>query len=479
MKKKNKDSFPQLNKNAGFSLVELLIAVIILAIIVVPMLHGFVTSARLNGKAKQVQRATTVAQDIMEGLKAYDIEELRAQFNAPEDGFYVMDARLVHGSIKEDYFKKTVTGTEDEDVEYRPVAKDDVPQGIYYFTMEGVQLQGSEYDALIRIDATGYEKDEHGNPPAGHDNAFNNADITSPSSVLKGKTGKDGIYVQAARQDLSAAQEVKKAWDLADSEDELAGKPFTFQTFANQGGKVVRTITLTLEDDGVDAEGKRCCKAAVQYAYECTYNGAPCPGQITGDFPKNGSVPGGKKIPEGGNIYLFYYPLYGERGTVAGSPDQKIKDNIVINNETGLPFTIYIVKQVDSVSSASLSEQQLKLAEEKYMPVIKGTGTAELTIRTNLGTNLVGPALSSGGSMTNDGKLATDQDKMKDRMIPVDIQKTGIIGFKEILGLSQMENGEITEVIYDIEICIYKKGAGKKDFEDCRPMIVIKGSKNN
>ena len=77
MEKKN-GNFQQRNKDAGFSLVELLIAVIILAIIVVPMLHGFVTSARMNGKAKQVQRATTVAQDIMEGLKAYDIEELQA-----------------------------------------------------------------------------------------------------------------------------------------------------------------------------------------------------------------------------------------------------------------------------------------------------------------------------------------------------------------------------------------------------------------
>lgn len=482
MEKKN-GNFQQRNKDAGFSLVELLIAVIILAIIVVPMLHGFVTSARMNGKAKQVQRATTVAQDIMEGLKAYDIEELQAQFNEPADGFYVIDARLIHGSIKEDYFEKSVTGNEDEDIEYRHVPKDEVPPGIYYFTMEGVQLQGSEYDALIRIDAVGYEKDAHGNPPANHDNAFNNADITSPSSIIKGKTGKDGIYVQSAGQDLSAAEAVKKAWDLEDSEDELAGKPFTFRTFADQGGKVTRTITLSMENDGVDAEGNRCCKVSVQYAYDCTYNGAPCPVQITGDFP-TGAVPCGEKIPEGGNIYLFYYPLYAERGTAAGSPgalpENKIRDNIVINNKTGLPFTIYIVKQVDSVTAASLPEQQLKIAEEKYAPVVKGTGTAELTIRTNLGTNLVGPAFgSSGGSSPNDGKLATDQDKMEDQMIPVAGQKTGIIGFKKVLGLSQMEDDKITEVIYDVEICIYKAGAGKKDFEDCRPMIVIKGSKNN
>ena len=153
MKKRNDDSFPQLNKDipdkdAGFSLVELLIAVIILAIIVVPLLHGFVTSARMNGKARQTQRAITVAQDIMEGLKAYDIEELKAQFNDPSNGFYVMESKLIKGSIEED------TDREQNDPEARPAPAE---PGIYYFTLEGVQIQGSEFDALIRIDARNYE----------------------------------------------------------------------------------------------------------------------------------------------------------------------------------------------------------------------------------------------------------------------------------------------------------------------------------
>ena len=42
---KQKEKGQQLNKNAGFSLLELLIAVTILAIITIPMLHMFVTSA--------------------------------------------------------------------------------------------------------------------------------------------------------------------------------------------------------------------------------------------------------------------------------------------------------------------------------------------------------------------------------------------------------------------------------------------------
>ena len=41
--------------NKGMTLVELLLAVTILAIIVVPLLHAFVSSARVNRKAKQTQ----------------------------------------------------------------------------------------------------------------------------------------------------------------------------------------------------------------------------------------------------------------------------------------------------------------------------------------------------------------------------------------------------------------------------------------
>ncbi len=197
MKKKQNDSLQQLNSNAGFSLVELLIAVIILAIIVVPMLHGFITSARMNGKARVAQRATTVAQDIMEGLKAYDIVELKEQFGDPMNGFYVIESKLIKGSIEEDKDR------EQNDPAYRG---DPESPGIYYFTLEGVQIQGSEFDALIRIDARNYEP---GNLKAdgnllGHDNAFNDINMASPGSVMK---GKDGSYTQSVTLNQAAAED--------------------------------------------------------------------------------------------------------------------------------------------------------------------------------------------------------------------------------------------------------------------------------
>ena len=60
----------QKQSNKGFTLVEVLVAILILAIIVVPLLSAFVMSAKTNAKARQTLRATTLAQNVMEELKA-------------------------------------------------------------------------------------------------------------------------------------------------------------------------------------------------------------------------------------------------------------------------------------------------------------------------------------------------------------------------------------------------------------------------
>lgn len=482
MKKRNDDSFPQLNKDipdkdAGFSLVELLIAVIILAIIVVPLLHGFVTSARMNGKARQTQRAITVAQDIMEGLKAYDIEELKAQFNDPSNGFYVMESKLIKGSIEED------TDREQNDPEARPAPAE---PGIYYFTLEGVQIQGSEFDALIRIDARNYEPGKlkaDGNA-LGHDNAFNDINMASPGSVMK---GKDGSYTQSVRLNLLAAEYVQKKCGLQADE----GSPFTFKTFIDRGGKVKsRTITLHLKDGGIDADGNACCDAEITYVYECEYNGVTYP--TSGNMsPAVGSgewvnmQPCGTNITSG-NFYLFYYPLY-----------EAEKDNIVIRNDSGQPFRMYIVKQVDDVTEARLSDIQLYNAEIGYHAVVnvEGTTADQVKIRTNLGMNLVNATFA--GSLNPapapaEGKLPTYEVEKADIPTQAAYQLNGGNGQSiDVFGLSGIRietvpmqsgtgnDGGITEIIYDIEISVYKKGAKDDGFPDSQRMAYITGSKNN
>jgi prepilin-type N-terminal cleavage/methylation domain-containing protein len=62
--------------NQGFTLVELLVALAILAIVIVPFLYGFVVSAQVNSKAKKVLRATTAGMNVMELFKSESMEDL-------------------------------------------------------------------------------------------------------------------------------------------------------------------------------------------------------------------------------------------------------------------------------------------------------------------------------------------------------------------------------------------------------------------
>ena len=63
--------------NAGFSLVEVLVAVIILALVAGPVLMAFVMSARFNARARESQRISVVAESVMEEFKGLSIKQAR------------------------------------------------------------------------------------------------------------------------------------------------------------------------------------------------------------------------------------------------------------------------------------------------------------------------------------------------------------------------------------------------------------------
>lgn len=63
-------------KNGGYSLIELLVAVVILAIIVIPVVQSFLATMRTNQRAKLTEQATIAGQNVMEELKGADADTL-------------------------------------------------------------------------------------------------------------------------------------------------------------------------------------------------------------------------------------------------------------------------------------------------------------------------------------------------------------------------------------------------------------------
>ena len=51
-------------------------------------------------------------------------------------------------------------------------------------------------------------------------------------------------------------------------------------------------------------------------------------------------------------------------------------------------------------------------------------------------------------------------------------------GIRSPMGAAPAD-GDITELIYDVEISVYEEGAAGRDFPEEERMVVIEGSKNN
>lgn len=448
---KQKEKVQQLNKNAGFSLLELLIAVTILAIITIPMLHMFVTSAKINGKSRITLRATVLAQDIVEGLKAYHIDEIQDQFNGVED-FEMLNTSVIAGDC-----------TYKEDVDREKPGK-------YYFVLKNAKLENSRFDVLISVDATGYVE---GTTPTKHNSFLNTSDVAKVASMNK---STDASYEQSRLQDEAALEKAVLALSIP-------GDDITYKT---AGLTCDRTITVCFLDGGTvtgeDESILNKTNAFVTYNYKFTYGGKNYtyipPAMEVIDGEGNSGLPCGSFT--GNNFYFFYYPLYDAK------KDELIFDVTGVNRTEENPLKLYIAKQTDS----SLTDAKLNQAETSYKPVVNvrnTTGSKTFRIYTNLGRNLVNESfLESIGKTPSDPKRPESIRELKDL---VSFQHNGAVAAKtlDIYDLSGIrdenygKNGTddpVTEFIYDIVVEVYEEGAADAGFPSDMRKVTFDGTKN-
>lgn len=466
----------QLNKkrrklsDSGFSLVELLIAVTILAIIVIPLLHMFLTSAKINVKSRQTLRATTVAQDIMEGLKAYTLEEVRAQFEPPEgmdgssyyypqDGFYVVNSSLIEGGVKE------LTELETEGSE------------IYYFGIRDIQMQGGKYDALIELDASAYGEKAANGEEGAHDNEFNGTFYAEIGSVaeVNGSSDEasrttDSSYHQNKDLDEDVLKDVKPKLEA-----DLLSVGLTIpDDLKLEDILMKRNITVVIEKaDALDSEGNEQCKATITFEYVCSYNYDPADPDAVFTYTSYGYAgsAGGEvkdihRTFSSGNFYLFYYPVYssGEIDNIEFKIDDADK---LFDEEQPLLKSVVLAKQIRSdvdtaanVIAPELSDAELQAKESAYRAnvgiVADASMASDLTFRTNVDMNMVKNA--SGGEREMIGGI---RYSFNSKVLPHLNQCT----------FSGDKVGEkVINVIYDIKISVYETGAAEHfteiNFED-------------
>ena len=72
--------------NKAFALVELVVAVGLFAIVVVPIMASMVTSLRLNLKSRKQMAATEVAQNVLEGIRGKTYKEVANELSSVNSG---------------------------------------------------------------------------------------------------------------------------------------------------------------------------------------------------------------------------------------------------------------------------------------------------------------------------------------------------------------------------------------------------------
>lgn len=448
--------------NRGMTLVELLVAIVLLAIVVVPLLHTFVSSARANQKARERLRLTTAAQDIMEGLKADSVEELAYQFNYPdvthaanpdimvENEFHVLRRSLISGVPQEVRVElnegtREVSGISDVDagetdedkapsvrssdggVSYEFTEK---PSGKYFFTMDNVTLQNVQFDALIEVDATRYRSGGSITTDSARHNEKEVIDITGMD------TRYDAFYVQPADMTATVVQEMNAKFSPAVA---LTSKDLSME------------IEVSISDTPSPG-GKNLTKAKVIYTFTTDVKPpetVPYEYQKEYDFFSNYAT--GAELR---NIYLFYFPLY-EARKVSGIAE----DKITYKNPDSVPATFYIVKQ-QPASTIGLSAKEV--AYHCRFNLEEPGGTAPITqFRTNLKTNLFDVYTPAATPVPLTG---------------IHYEFNGTPMDEDLVGTLSGE--EVIDRVFDVTIDLYRAGAHANGFPIEDKLTTLSGSKN-
>ena len=414
----------QKQSNKGFTLVEVLVAILILAIIVVPLLSAFVMSAKTNAKARQTLRATTLAQNVMEELKAYSLETSANHHNKTKTGnFVVANAENsyetvlgtdgVHKPVKVTTVETTdpVTNQVKTDVTVTGRAKER-----YDFVLSGVKQENAEFDVEINVrkPAESDDKKNIENFPA----ALGSLDMVNIVSMNR----SDCAYF---------AQEVG-AHSVVGSEfvrrSELNGTPNSATYFQS-----VMTREITIDVNSA-VDGSETVK--VTYEYQIPSGYVTEDNRIYTEYTTIFDNYASKE--ELKSVYVYYYPLYGV----------SVRDKIEIHNENDLDINVYLIKMKDTTYNA--------YDDASYKP--------NITVQEH-------NAKVDGTSYVSHTKLCTN-------IIPANLNlQYSAIGTSPQLRVSDLGNSENVQNLYDVTINVYKHDAITLGNESGDTTITFDGSK--
>ena len=332
---RSSDNKSIINDNSGLSIVEVLVAVAILAIVFVPLLKTFTQASTINARAQKLQNVTSLAEGVMEDVKGKSIQELHD------------------------------LAVERADVSFLPLDKDgtlkkgnlnNVPP--YTVTYENVTAtQGITYDAVVTIATENYKNKTKGADDIGD---VSDANIRELPQINKVDSNRNAVlswelnkYDNKALENLAVENFAPKN---SVTDPDIAKLKESYKKTAE------KYINIEIKEDSETS----CTKVSCEVEYKTgTASGKSLKYLVyTGYF-----VEPLASEPAGPNIYLFYTLSENVKDGASNIADPIKKENIKIEDKTtGKRHNVYFIMQdgVDKLSTTNGSEVTLDISGSGY-----------------------------------------------------------------------------------------------------------------
>ncbi len=162
---KVKKTKPNIKNNNGFTLIEVLLAIVILSLVSAPILRGFIVTANTSARARTIMEATDVAQLIVEEISAMSFDkEFTDTFltadtkeRIPAVGYNV-DGEINTALNQPQFFSHVKTTAFDDKKCFINSQAGDT--GYKLVALPNIEYDGKKYDVLIayKSNATGSEQ---------------------------------------------------------------------------------------------------------------------------------------------------------------------------------------------------------------------------------------------------------------------------------------------------------------------------------
>jgi len=449
------------SNNRGLTLVEVIVAIAVLSVAILPLLYSFVYTTKFNVKSKEKQRATSAAQAIVEKYKAFPITDINSEFSSGsfdvgKQGINTTSTtfNMVAGTTDMKYVMKGVNfesnGTS-ENAKFDAlitVSRHDPTDTKYvgaFFEIEGNNRMN---DAVWRVSE---EIDEQQ-----YNTAINEVQAKWQALTDKGP-GEPSVFVDIDlikfKRELYFT--ISKSGNVYKISPQLKYTYSATKTYRDQYGNN-KTFQVSPTVTGIDLSS--------YYSDGFVYNNTSTAGD-------------GAKLKR---FYIYYFPIYSITGT-----EIALEDKIEVNNNTGESINIFLYKQKkSSMTDAEITARE-NLAANSLRTKASFSG-ATVKLYQNLDTN-IGTGYSNGIGMLLYDILDGDYDleqmnSTSPSPVPSPTASAGITSVLEEGVMATATPAIIrSDILDDITVQIYRAGGidGDGNVLNADALITeIKGSFN-